>query len=259
MVTERVDRVESKRLLVEFFETDESDPERQQLRDRLVRDYLPLVHHLAHKMAHRSEILQDVIQVGSIGLINAIDRFDPRRGLEFSTFAVPTITGEIRRYFRDTGWTLHVPRRAQELQTSIRDAEGALTQQLGRAPMLAELAADLGVAAELVLEAKDVAATRTLASTDSLTTDDEGAVPAQIATEEDGYERAEMRTMLRPALRALPPREQKILILRFYDECTQAEIARIVGISQMQVSRLISRSLDAMRDGLATAGKLSPA
>jgi RNA polymerase sigma-B factor len=250
MTADMHDRAQGLELLREFHQLADGDPRRPELRERLVHEYLPLVHYLARRMAQRAEVLPDLIQVGSIGLLNAIDRFDPTRGVEFATFAVPTISGEIRRYFRDTGWCLHVPRRAQELQTAIREAEAALSQELGRSPTLEEVAERVDVAPERVLEAKEVAAARTPISTDSTASEDESPDPLPLPTLEEGFEQAEARAMLRPALETLPGREREILMLRFVGERTQAEIARIVGVSQMQVSRLISRSLNQLREVL---------
>lgn len=248
------DRAQGMQMLRAFHDTEPADPERAKLRERLCHEYLPLVHYLARRMAQRSEVLPDLVQVGSIGLLNAIDRFDPNRGVEFATFAVPTISGEIRRYFRDTGWCLHVPRRAQELQTAIRDAESSLAQELGRSPVLAEVAERVDVEPERVLEAKEVAAARNPVSTDAPTGDSETPEPMALVAFEIGFEQAEYRALLRPALEKLPGREREILMLRFVGERTQAEIARIVGVSQMQVSRLITRSLGQLREALTMAG-----
>jgi RNA polymerase sigma-B factor len=250
MTSEGHDRAQGLALLREFHGLSKDDPRRPALRERLVHEYLPLVHYLARRMAQRSEVLPDLVQVGSIGLLNAIDRFDPARGVEFATFAVPTISGEIRRYFRDTGWCLHVPRRAQELQTAIREAESDLSQELGRSPTLDEVAQRVDVSPERVLEAKEVAAARTPVSTDGSATDSEAPEPLPLAAIEVGFDQAEARALLRPALERLPGREREILMLRFVGERTQAEIARIIGVSQMQVSRLITRSLNQLREVL---------
>lgn len=260
MSTDVHDRAYGLGLLREFHSLEPTDPRRNRIREKCVHEYLPLVHYLARRMAQRSEVLPDLVQVGSIGLLNAIDRFDPDRGVEFATFAVPTISGEIRRYFRDTGWCLHVPRRAQELQTAIREAEAALSQELGRSPTLSEVADRVDVSPERVLEAKEVAAARNPVSTDAPTGDGEAPEPMPLVALEDGFEQAEVRALLRPALEKLPGREREILMLRFVGERTQAEIARIVGVSQMQVSRLITRSLGELRVHLGEdALKESPA
>jgi RNA polymerase sigma-B factor len=250
MTAEVHDRAQGLELLRKYHGLAEDDPRRPTLREQLVHEYLPLVHYLARRMAQRAEVLPDLVQVGSIGLLNAIDRFDPARGVEFATFAVPTISGEIRRYFRDTGWCLHVPRRAQELQTAIREAEASLSQELGRSPTLDEVAQRVDVAPERVLEAKEVAAARTPISTDAMAGEDDSPEPLPLPAIEEGFDQAEARAVLRPALETLPGREREILMLRFVGERTQAEIARIVGVSQMQVSRLISRSLNQLREVL---------
>lgn len=250
MTAETHDRERGLELLREFHQLDPDDPNRARLREKLVHEYLPLVHYLARRMAQRSEVLPDLVQVGSIGLLNAIDRFDPTRGVEFATFAVPTISGEIRRWFRDTGWCLHVPRRAQELQTAIREAEAALSQELGRSPTLDEVAERVDVSPERVLEAKEVAAARNPVSTDAPAAESEAPEPIPLVALEEGFDQAEARAVLRPALETLAEREREILMLRFVGERTQAEIARIVGVSQMQVSRLITRSLGQLREAL---------
>lgn len=248
--TQAHDRQQGLALLRELHQLAADDPRRGRLREQLVTEYLPLVHYLARRMAQRSEVLPDLVQVGSIGLLNAIDRFDPNRGVEFATFAVPTISGEIRRWFRDTGWCLHVPRRAQELQTAIREAEADLSQELGRSPTLEEVADRVDVAPERVLEAKDVGAARNPVSTDAQDSSSETPEPMQLVAIEAGFEQAETRALLRPALDQLAEREREILMLRFVGDRTQAEIARIVGVSQMQVSRLITRSLGQLREAL---------
>jgi RNA polymerase sigma-B factor len=240
-------------MLAQFHALSADDPARARLREDLVREYLPLVNYLARRMSQRNDLMPDVLQVGSIGLLNAIDRFDPNRGVEFATFAVPTITGEIRRHFRDTGWCLHVPRRAQELQTAIRETEADLSQELGRSPTLDEVAIRLDVAPERVIEAKEVAQARTAISTDASPADDDAPEPLPVVSYEEGFDRVEARAILRPALAKLADREQEILMLRFVGGRTQAEIARIVGVSQMQVSRLITRSLGELRLSIGEA------
>lgn len=240
------------------------NPRRSELRAELVREHLPLARYLARRMAHRPDLLADVEQVACIGLLNAIDRFDPDRGVEFTTFAVPTISGEIRRHFRDNGWCVHVPRRAQELQSALREAEGDLAQQLQRSPTVDEVAARLDVPVERVLEAHDVASARTPVSTDSYDASDSdresggSTEPLQLPWTEDGFDRVEVRAMLRPALQRLSGREREILAMRFLDQRTQAEIARTVGLSQMQVSRLIRRTLDKLRERLRTDEQAMP-
>lgn len=243
-------REEATRLLARLHALPADSPQRKPIRDRLAEMHLPLVEYLARRFARRSVPLDDLVQVGSIGLLKAIDRFDPGRGLEFSTYAAPTILGEIKRYFRDSSWLVHVPRRAQELQTTLDAARAELSQELRRAPTVAELAGRAGVSDEQVIEALDVARSYSGVPLDELTAPASG-FGAVLATEDADLERVELREVLRPALAALPEREQEVLLLRFGAGKSQTEIARIVGVSQMQVSRLISRSLTRLRETLA--------
>jgi RNA polymerase sigma-B factor len=220
-------------------------------RDRLTELHLPLVAYLARRFANRNIPLDDLLQVGAIGLIKAIDRFDPERGVEFSSYAAPTILGEIRRHFRDTGWLLHVPRRAQELQTTLTRARAELSQELHRAPTVPELVERTGVADELIVEALDIAHGYTGVPIEVLTDPDSGnSGQAVLASTDEALESVEVRAVLRPALEGLSEREQRVLMLRFVAGKTQTEIADIVGVSQMQVSRLISRSLIELRERL---------
>jgi len=247
-------REEAARLLAQLHALAADSPRRKPMRDRLAEMHLPLVEYLARRFARRSVPLEDLVQVGSIGLLKAIDRFDPGRGLEFSTYAAPTILGEIKRYFRDSGWLVHVPRRAQELQTTLDTARSELSQELRRAPTIAELASRTGVAEEQVIEALDVARSYSGVPLDEITAPDSGFGAAILADEDTELLRVELREVLRPALAALPEREQEVLLLRFGAGKSQTEIAGIVGVSQMQVSRLISRSLTRLRERLTTDG-----
>ena len=235
-------------LLTELRALPEDSVERVDLRARLVEQHMPLVVYLAKRFANRNEPLDDLIQVGSIGLIKAIDRFEVDRGLEFSTFATPTILGEIKRHFRDTGWLLHVPRRAQEMQSALNTARAELSQQLGRAPTVVELSERLGAEQDAVIEALDAARAYSGVPLDALTP------PGEVAPEhpalgmtDAGFQQVEERQLLREAIAKLPADEQEILLLRFVENKTQTEIAGIVGVSQMQVSRLVARSLKKLR------------
>jgi RNA polymerase sigma-B factor len=245
------DRAEARRLLIDL-NTDSLDPaEHTRIRDRLVQLHLPLVEHLARRFAGRNEPMPDLVQVGTIGLLKSIDRFDPERGLEFSTYATPTILGEIKRHFRDYGWLLRVPRRAQELQTTIATARSELAQELRRAPTVAELAERVDAPIDDVIEALDVA--RGYAAVPLTALGAEGNDPADnpiVGIEDVGLELVEARVLLGPMLAGLPEREREILLLRFVDGKTQTEIAEVVGISQMQVSRLLARSLAELREQL---------
>jgi RNA polymerase sigma-B factor len=245
-------RAEASRLLRELYDLDPNSPDRGPLRDRLVELQLPLVEHLARRFVGRNEPLPDLIQVGAIGLLKAIDRFDPDRGLEFSTYATPTILGEIKRHFRDFGWLLRVPRRAQELQATIAAARSDLSQELHRAPTVAELAQRIDVPIDDLIEALDAArgyagVPLTALSADGNDPDDNPIV----GIDDDGLKLVEARALLGPVLAALPERERRILLLRFVDGKTQTEIADVIGISQMQVSRLVARSLAQLREQIS--------
>jgi RNA polymerase sigma-B factor len=226
-------------------------PQHKALRDELVQAHMPLVVYLARRFSGRNEPMNDLVQVGSIGLIKAIDRFDPARGLEFSTYATPTILGEIKRHFRDTGWLLHVPRRAQELQTTLNNARADLSQELGRAPTVAELATRIDVDEDAVLEALDAARAYSAVPLEVLAAPGE-SVPEHpmLGVIDEGFEQVEQRAMLREVITELPEAEREILLLRFVANKTQTEIAAIVGVSQMQVSRLVARGLKRLRASL---------
>jgi RNA polymerase sigma-B factor len=221
-------------------------PVRTALRQELVETKLPLVRHLAQRFRGRGEPMDDLVQVGAIGLLHAIDRFDPDRG-NFTAFAVPTIVGEIRRHFRDRSWALRVPRRLQDLGRHVAQAREELTQMLGRSPTVNEAADHLGIEPELVLEAMETSSAQV-------------TVPLPSASEENGFavlgvadrdlNLVEDRVTLQPLLARLPLRERTILALRFVQGMSQSQIAQEVGVSQMHVSRLIARSLTTLRQGL---------
>jgi RNA polymerase sigma-B factor len=220
-------------------------------RDQLVELHLPLVRSLARRYAGRGEPLEDLVQVASIGLIKAIDRFDVDRGVELSTYAIPTIVGELKRHFRDTGWAVHVPRRLKELSLRLNQAVEELGTTLGRSPTIAELAAAVEADQEEVVEALDASRAYTAVSL-SAPADDEGGLRLELIGEDEaGYETSEHRADLLPGLERLDERERRILHLRFSNGMTQSQIAKEVGISQMHVSRLIRRALETMRQELA--------
>jgi RNA polymerase sigma-B factor len=225
---------------------DPDDPARIALRQHLVEAQLPLVHHLAQRFRGRGEPYDDLVQVGTIGLLNAVDRFDPARG-SFTGFAVPTILGEIRRHFRDRGWALRVPRRLQEMGRQVAEAREILTQQLGRSPTVQEIARHVDTDPDLVLEALDTAGM--YATVPLPSTPEEGEM-APLGFIDSGLELVEQRATLRPLLARLPARERTILALRFVRGMSQSQIAAEVGVSQMHVSRLITRSLGVLREGL---------
>ncbi|MEU8436166.1 RNA polymerase sigma factor SigF [Streptomyces sp. NPDC029216] len=245
------DRSGARALFFELRELPEGSPERAELRNRLVRMHLPLVEHLARRFRNRGEPLDDLTQVATIGLIKSVDRFDPDRGVEFSTYATPTVVGEIKRHFRDKGWAVRVPRRLQELRLSLTTATAELSQQHGRSPTVHELAERLGISEEEVLEGLESANAYSTLSLDVPDTDDESpAVADTLGSEDEALEGVEYRESLKPLLEGLPPREKRILLLRFFGNMTQSQIAQEVGISQMHVSRLLARTLAQLRDKL---------
>jgi RNA polymerase sigma-B factor len=226
-----------------------------QARERLIEQYLPLVRSLARRYSYRGEQLEDLVQVGCIGLIKAIDRFDIERGVELTTYATPNIIGEIKRHFRDKGWSVRVPRGLQELNVRLSHIIEEQTVQLERSPTIAELAKAAGVEEEEVLEALESGqAYATLSLSAPAGGGDEGSDldPLESLGEiEHEYEVSEDRAVLAPGLRALDDRERRILHLRFFEGLTQSQIAQQVGISQMHVSRLIRRALEKIRDEIA--------
>jgi RNA polymerase sigma-B factor len=222
-----------------------------QAREQLIEQYMSLVRSLARRYSYRGEQLDDLVQIGAIGLIKAIDRFDIERGVELTTYATPNIIGEIKRHFRDKGWAVRVPRGLQELNVQLSKIVEQLTVQLGRSPTISELAVAAGAQEEEVLEALESGRAYSALSLSSTGGGDgeEALDPLEsIGTEEHQYEVSEDRAVLAPGFQALDERERMILQLRFFDGLTQSQIAQHVGISQMHVSRLIRRSLEKIRD-----------
>ncbi len=216
-------------------------------RERLALRFQPLVVYLSQRFAGRGENFDDLVQTANVGLLSAIDRFDPERGVRFSTFAAATIIGELKRHFRDRRWALRVPRRLQDTAVRIKQGVPQLTQQLGRSPTIAELAVHLQVADEEIVEAMEASQAYTTSSLDAPTHEDGGS-PADVLGEDDGqYELLERWASVAPAIRRLPPRDRKILYLRFFAGLTQSEIAREVDLSQMQISRILSQTLERLR------------
>ena len=226
-----------------------------QAREQLIEQYMSLVRSLARRYSYRGEQLDDLVQIGSIGLIKAIDRFDLERGVELTTYATPNIIGEIKRHFRDRGWAVRVPRGLQELNVQLSRLIEQLTVQLGRSPTIPELAKAASVTDEEVLEALESgrAYTSLSLSAGSGGHDEDGELDPleSLGTIEHQYEVSEDRAVLEPGFRVLDERERKILHLRFFEGLTQSQIAQQVGISQMHVSRLIRRSLEKIRDEIA--------
>ena len=248
------ERSRARELFEQLATLPEGGDERQRIRGELVELHLPLVEYLARRFRNRGEWLDDLTQVATIGLIKSIDRFDLSRGVEFSTYATPTIVGEIKRHFRDKGWAVRVPRRLQELKLALTKAISDLAQRLGRAPTVAELAAHLQMSEEEVLEGLESANAYSTVSLDAPDSGDEDApaVAESLGMLDDALEGVEYRESLKPLLERLPPREKKILMLRFFGNMTQSQIATELGISQMHVSRLLARTLTQLREGLTT-------
>jgi RNA polymerase sigma-B factor len=246
-------RVRHQELFGIYRAVDVSEAERLEARDGLVRLHLPLVEHCARRFRNRGEPFEDLVQVGTIGLIKSIDRFDLDRGVEFSTYATPTIIGEIKRYFRDKGWAIRVPRRLQELRMQIGATTAELTQDLGRSPTPRELATAIGCSVEEVIEGIESSNAYSTLSLDAAEdTGEEGGVSMldMLGLDDEELEHIEIRESIRPLLEALPAREKRILLLRFFRNKTQSEIAAEIGVSQMHVSRLLSRTLDQLRASL---------
>jgi len=226
-----------------------------QAREQLIEQYMSLVRSLARRYSYRGEQLEDLVQIGAIGLIKAIDRFDLERGVELTTYATPNIIGEIKRHFRDKGWSVRVPRGLQELNVQLSRLVEQLTVQLARSPTIPELAKAAGVEEEEVLEALESgrAYTSLSLSVGGGGGDDDDLDPLEsLGTEEHEYEVSEDRAVLAPGFKALDERERLILQLRFFEGLTQSQIAQQVGISQMHVSRLIRRSLEKIRETITT-------
>ncbi|MFJ8747607.1 SigB/SigF/SigG family RNA polymerase sigma factor [Embleya sp. NPDC127516] len=234
---------------------EEGTHEYQYVRNTLIEVNIPLVRYVAGRFRARSETAEEMVQVGTIGLIKAIDRFDPAFGYEFPTFAIPTISGEIKRFFRDTSWAVHVPRRLQELRLELARARDAFTTEHDREPTKAELATLTGTSVEEVAEGLTASAGYTAASLDAPAGDDDGparSYSAQASFVDPGFDMVENLHVLKPAIAALPERERDIVSMRFGQEMTQAEIGERLGLSQMHISRLISRILDKLRAELIT-------
>ena len=247
MSTTQYRREDTKRLFAELRET--GDPA---LREALAQLHLPLVEYLAKRFKDRGEPLDDLVQVGSVGLLKAIDRFDLEREVEFSTYATPTIVGELKRYFRDKGWAVRVPRRLQELSLRLNKVVSQMTQDLGRTPTIAEIAKTAQLTEEEVLEALESGQAYSTTSLDAPSGDDEDAPNRVDRIGEDDFrlDNLEYFASLAPLIERLPERERTILYLRFFRGMTQSKIAEQVGISQMHVSRLLNRILEFLRTGM---------
>ena len=222
-------------------------------REELITSNLGLAHQLARRFLHRGEPLDDLVQVASVALVKSVDRFDPSRGVDFAAFATRTIIGELKRHFRDKGWAVRASRRVQELYLELGHATSALVQELGRNPTVAELAEATGASEEAVIEAIEAGQGYRAASIDASESEDD-PLSARLGEHDGNYDSVEDRALLGPALATLPPREQSILRMRFVEGLTQSEIAAAVGVSQMHVSRLLSSSLQKLREGIGQTG-----
>jgi RNA polymerase sigma-B factor len=233
------------------------------LRDALVEDHVRLAEFLARRFQHRGEPLDDLRQVALVGLLKAVERFEPERGLQFSSFATPTIVGELKRHFRDKGWAVRVPRRVQELHLELDQTIAKLTQELRRPPTMPEISARAGVTEEEVLEAMEANSLYRLSSLDSTRADDDGtgadaSTDGRVAETDAEFDAVEDRVEVGELLSVLPARERRIVYLRFFEGRTQSEIASAVGISQMHVSRLLTKSLETLGAARATKSGGSP-
>ncbi len=243
MAFDAKERDDLRRKFVEYART--QDPV---LRTELVTAHMGLAEYLARRFTNRGEPLDDLVQVASLGLLKAVDRFDPDRGLEFSTYATPTIVGELKRHFRDKGWAVRVPRRVQELHLRLASVVSTLSQELGSSPTIGEIAQASSVSEEDVLEAIEAGHAYRFTSLDAPSgSDDEATLASQLGRNDQALVDSEHRVDLSPLIARFPPRERTILHLRFFEGLTQSEIAGRLGISQMHVSRLLARSLAQLR------------
>ncbi|MGH3768368.1 MAG: SigB/SigF/SigG family RNA polymerase sigma factor [Pseudonocardiaceae bacterium] len=228
-----------------YAELARDDPEHHALREQLINGYLPVAEHIARRFGGRGEPIDDLVQVATVGLINAIDRFEPDRGSDFFSFAVPTITGEVRRYFRDHGWSTRVPRRLKDLHIAIRGTLAELSQQLERAPRPSEIADRLGIPVSEVIEGLQAGEAYRSSSLDEMlgAGDGKATLGEFIGDLDNDLALIDDRETLRPLLAELGPREQRIIALRFFRQLTQTQIAEEIGISQMHVSRVLRQTL----------------
>ncbi len=244
----RLDRAVLRELLAEYAAT-----RSEGIREELVVLHLSMVRYLAAKFAHRGEPLEDLIQVGSVGLLKAIDRFDPGRGVEFITFAMPTILGEIRRLFRDKGWALRVPRRLQELSLAVNRVAETLSVELGRSSTVDDIAEKLGASPEEIIEAQELGSAYCTISLDARAQGErqtQTPLADHIGSEDTDFARFERRAFLQRACKDLEPKERLVLHLRFFAELPQVEIARRLGVSQMHISRTQQRAIVKLRIAL---------
>ncbi len=245
-LAERAERADTAELFIRWQKHEDAFA-----REELVQRFLPLARKLARRYSGAHEPFDDLLQVASLGLVKAIDRFDLSRGTAFSSFAVPTILGELKRYFRDLGWSVHVPRGAQELALKVEDARQKLTTRTGRPPSVPELAEYLELSLEDVLEALETAGAHHTASLDSPRDDGEeesGTLADAFGQVDERFEVVDAKVTIAAAAQHLGARERRVLLLRFVEDLTQSQIASLIGVSQMQVSRILRRALDQLRE-----------
>jgi RNA polymerase sigma-B factor len=241
-------------IFAELATLDEADPRRAELREQLVTGHLRLADNVAARFRNRGENHDDLVQVARIGLVKAVDRFDPAMGHDFLSFAVPTIMGEVRRYFRDSSWAVRVPRGAKELHLAVHGASAELSQKIGSAPTPAQIAEHLGIDLEQVYEGLQIGrAYHTESLSAPVPGESAGITLADtLGVDDVRLDGIDNHEALKPLLAALPERERRILVLRFFHEMTQTKIAEKVGISQMQVSRILARTLQQLREAMTT-------
>jgi RNA polymerase sigma-B factor len=228
---------------------DEQSAQYRRQRAAIVERCLPLAEHIARRYRNRGEPLDDLIQTARMGLVYAVNRFDVDNGADFLAFAVPTITGEVRRHFRDRGWAVKVPRRVKDLQTQLNYARGELSQQLGRAPNATEIADHLGIDRDVVIDATVAGSNYSVLSTDAAPGSDDTylSVGDRLGDIDPGMDKVLQVETVRPLITALPEQQRTVLTLRFFDDMTQTEIAQRIGCSQMHVSRLLAKALNTLR------------
>ncbi|WP_083661753.1 RNA polymerase sigma factor SigF [Actinophytocola xanthii] len=239
-------------MFAEMAKLQQDDPRRGEIRNELVTGHLPLAEHIAARFSNRGVPREDLVQVATLGLINAVDRFQPDRGTDFLSFAVPTVMGEVRRHFRDASWSMHVPRRLKELNLAINSASAELSQRLGRAPTPSELAKHLNLSQEQVYEGLEAGnAYHSMSLDEALSPSaDSDSLGETLGEPDQALAGVEDYESLRPLIERLPERERQILTLRFFRHMTQTQIAERIGISQMHVSRLLARTLETLRQGM---------
>jgi RNA polymerase sigma-B factor len=242
----------AKALIAALADLPADSPDRPRVRQRLIEAYLPLAEHLARRFRNRGEPLDDLVQVACLALVKSVDGYDHSRGAAFTSYAIPMILGELKRHFRDKGWNVRVPRRLQELRLDIGKSSGDLAQKLGHSPTVAELAEHLGVGEDDIIEAMESGhAYRALSLHAPVAGDESGTELADMLGDLDpDLENVENREALRPLLAKLPQREQRIIVMRFFGNMTQSQIAAEMGISQMHVSRLLAHAMGVLREGL---------